>query len=250
MTIINLFKKKNNSVYSDKEVLYYSKDTYSVRDDYKPKQYYLNKLENINKQINMYKEKYNNGEVKGLNYYYIILSSLYYQKINILYVLNAEYEEIKQYVKQYFKIMEENASVRQLTYTEVTNLLSLGYLFDIENLDYNFIKQNVLDEKYIDAVLELLKNKIFENKIYISKDYYYKENGFFADEFVKDTDGLMKVIHKVNDQQKNLEFINYLDNEKSKHYNRLLKKYEKLSEGQYIYIQAHLILNLQQLQKS
>ena len=151
----------------DEEVLKYKDDSYVVRDMFKSKEYYLKKFEMINERVNRFKEKFDNGEVKGLENYYIMLSSLTFQKISILYVINAEYDAIKQYIYEYFKIMNEKTKYSQLTYTGIINLLSLGYLFQIDISEYGFIKQNMVDEKYIDAILDLLRNKIFENKVSI-----------------------------------------------------------------------------------
>ena len=114
---------------SKEAVLKYKADSYVVRDTFKSKDYYLKQLEMINERVNRFKEKFNNGEVKGLENYYIMLSRLTFQKISILYVISAEYDAIKQYIYEYFKIINEKTKYSQLTYTEVINLLSLGYYF-------------------------------------------------------------------------------------------------------------------------
>ncbi len=221
---------------SKEAVLKYKADSYVVRDTFKSKDYYLKQLEMINERVNRFKEKFNNGEVKGLENYYIMLSRLTFQKISILYVISAEYDAIKQYIYEYFKIINEKTKYSQLTYTEIINLLSLGYLFQIDISEYGFIRQNMVDEKYIDAILDLLRNKIFENKVSTTKNFYFKEKGYFGDEYDKDSNGLMNVINSDSIEGKNQEFVDFLNNVKTKYYNRLLKEYERIGENRYTYI--------------
>ena len=62
----------------------------------------------------------------------------------------------------------------------------------------------------------------------------YKYSNFY-DEYDKDSKGLMNVINANDLDNKNEEFLNFLNNVKSEYYNRLLKLYENISENKYIY---------------
>lgn len=225
----------SNKDYNDEEVLKYTSDIYNIKDDYKNKDYYLKQLEQINQRMNFFKEKFNNGEVKRLSTYYIFLADLLFKKISILYILSVEFDVIKQNVEEYFETIHQLSKLDKLSYTYLINLLSLGYLYNIDIQKFEFIKSNMIDEKYIDAVLDILRNKIFYNKVSTTKDFYFKEKGYFGDEYDKDTKGLMNVINS----DKSKEFINYLDNIKTKYYNRLLKEYERIGENRYTYIGSY-----------
>lgn len=220
--------------FTDAEVIKYNSDRYPTRDNYKNKAYYLKQLELINAQINHLEEKFNNGEIKaGPIAYYCRVSSLLFDKIRLLYVLNAETNAIRQNIEKFFEIMFQLSKINELTYNTIVNLLSLGYLYNIEPHKFEFIESNMIQEKYVDAILDLLRNAIFNKKVFTTKVFYFKDN--LDGRFVKDTAGLMKVINSNNEQDKNKEFINYLDKAKTKHFNKLLKKYEKIGEDRYIY---------------
>lgn len=220
--------------FNDTEVIKYNSDKYLIRDNYKDKQYYLKQLELINIRINRFEEKFSNGEVKaGPIAYYGRVSNLLFNKIGILYVLNVEINTIKQNIEKYFEMMFQLSKIDKLSYNDIVDLLSLGYLYNIEVDKLEFVKSNMIPENYVDAILDLLRNKIFNKKVFTTKDFYFKDN--LGDRFVKDTDGLMKVINSNNEQDKNKEFINYLDKVKSKHFNRLLKEYERIGEDRYTY---------------
>lgn len=124
----------------------------------------------------------------------------------------------------------------KLQYTDTVNLISLYYLFNLNISDIEFIESKMVDEKYVDAILDLLRNKVFDNKIMTTKDYYLKEKISFFPDYNKDNNGLMNVINSNNTEIRNQEFKKYLDEVKTKHYNRLLKEYEKVDEGKYTYL--------------
>ena len=175
--------------YADKEVLKYSDDDYFIKDDYKDKEHYLKQLESINTLINRKKSEFNNFEGTRVGRYYSSLSALTFEKIRVLYVINAEFDVIRQYVYEYFKFMKEKVKFLNLSYDNAINLLSLGYLFQIELSEYDFIKQKMIDEKYVDAILDLLRNKIFFDKASTEKDFYFKEKGYLGLDVDKDTSG-------------------------------------------------------------
>ena len=91
------------------------------------------------------------------------------------------------------------------------------------------------EEKYVDAILDLLVNKIFNNRVSTTKDFYYKEKGYFGDEYDKDNNNLMNAINSDSIEIRNQEFVNFLNNVKNKYYERLLKEYKRIGEDRYTY---------------
>ena len=232
MGLFDKFKKEVKI--DDEEVAKYSLDCYVIKDNYKSKEYYLKQLHQINQSLNKFKTMLQN--VEGYNACYYALLKFIFQKISILYVLGAEFDTIKQNVEDYRNIIEKLSNFCTLPYNHTVYLLSLGYLYNINVDKLKFVQAKMIDEKYVDAILDILRNKIFENKVLTNKDYYLKEKGYFGDEFDKDNSGLMNSINSNNTESKNQEFKKYLDEVKTKHYNRLLKEYEKVEEGQYTYL--------------
>lgn len=135
----------------DEEVLKYSSEKYIPKDNYKNKEYYLNKLKSINERIkkfNMSKNSENSNRLDS------VINDLIIRKIHILYVLNAEFEEIQQLVELYSCNLNKFSKTSKLYYNSITDMLSMGLLFDISKEKLEFIKSNMIEEKYIDAVLD------------------------------------------------------------------------------------------------
>lgn len=220
MGIFDRFKKKD------------SKYKYIIlKDNYKTKEYYIDELTKINSFIDKLNNLYSNN--KNNNYEFCIpINNYLLKKIRILYVLGEEFDEIKKLVVEYC----DNLSKRsQLVYNEVTNALSLGILYNIGVKSLEFIKEKMISEKNVDATLDLLRNKVFENKVLNTKEFYYKEKGYFGDEYSKDYNGLMKVINADSIETKNKELKKFLKEEKERHYQKILKYYDEIGENRYIY---------------
>ena len=232
MGLFDKFKKKDNI--KDEEVLKYSSENYVIKDNYKSKEYFLKQLQQINFFIN---HLYNLGKKYNSKPDYSFISKYLFKKICILYVLGAEPDIIKQNIVEMKNTMENiTLSGSKLQYTDTVNLISLYYLFNLNISDIEFIKSKMVDEKYVDAILDILTNKVFDNKIMTTKDYYLKEKISFFPDYNKDNNGLMNVINSNNTEIRNQEFKKYLNEVKTKHYNRLLKEYEKADEGKYTYL--------------
>lgn len=224
-------KKENINIEFSK----YIQDRYIPKDNYKTKEYYLNKLNNINDYINKTKEKFERNEVVNKRAYYFVINKYILQKINILYVLNEEFIIIKEFIEEYINNLKEYAKESKLPYNNIVNALALSYLFDIEIEKIEFIKQSMLDEKYVDAILDILRKKIFENRVLNTKEFYFKENGYFEDQYDKSTGELINVIKLENIDERTNEFLKYLKEVKEKHYKRVLKYYEEKGTEKYTY---------------
>ena len=219
----------------DEEIIKQEADYNIVKDSFKSKDYYLKELESINDEIDEYKDFFNEGSIQDYNSYYNFLKDLYYDKIQILYLLNISNDIIKKYVEEYCQIIKELTIYDKLSYNDIVKVLSLGYLYNIDTDDLEFIKLNMIEEKYVDAILDLLVNKIFNNRVSTTKDFYYKEKGYFGDEYDKDNNNLMNAINSDSIEIRNQEFVNFLNNVKNMYYERLLKEYKRIGEDRYTY---------------
>ena len=204
----------------DEEVEKYSSPKYIVKDNYQSKEYYLKKLYLNNQFINKLKLLYEKNKNDRLLIY---LAHHLYRKIYILYVIGAENDITKDNIKNYKNVLKLK---NQLTYEEIVNLMSLYYLYNLNFNDIEFIKSKMPNEKYIDAILDLLRNTIFENKVITTKDFYFKEKLCLWPDYKKDSDGLMNVFSADSMEQKNKEFKKYLDEVKTKYYNKIVKEFE------------------------
>ncbi len=205
----------------DEEVEKYFSPKYIVKDNYQSKEYYLKELYLNNQFINQLKLLLN-GKSKNDNLSFLLAHHLY-RKIYILYVIGAESDIIKDNIKNYKNVLKLK---NQLNYEEIVNLMSLYYLYNLNFNDIEFIKSKMLNEKYVDAILDLLRNTIFENKVITTKDFYLKEKLCLWHEYKKDSDGLMNVFSADSMEQKNKEFKKYLDEVKTKYYNKIVKEFE------------------------
>ena len=207
----------------DEEVEKYSSPKYIVKDNYQSKEYYLKKLYLNNQFINQLKLLIEKNKIKNYDSFYFFLAHHLECKIYILYVIGAESDIIKENIKNYKNVLKLK---NQLTYVEIVNLMSLYYLYNLNFTDIEFIKLKMLNEKYVDAILDLLRNTIFENKVITTKDFYLKEKMCLWHEYKKDSEGLMNVFSADSMEQKNKEFKKYLDEVKTKYYNKIAKEFE------------------------
>ena len=199
-----------------------------MRDNKNSLEFYLDELDKLDNRIKTYKNYYDEGKVKSLSNYYSILSSEILDKIKLLYVIGESKEKIKPLVEEYieyFNLKVESSKLEGLSYNEIVCVLSLGYLFNIDKSRLNFIKENMIKENYIDAKLDLLRNKIFEDKVLSTKDFYFKDT--LGDKILKDTSGLMSAINTEDKSARNIAFKNYLEKEKTNFYNRYCNNLEK-----------------------
>ena len=179
------------------------------RDNYKSKDYFLGELERINKNIDSSVSDFNNGKVVGVSSYYVTLNRLLLDKISIMYVLGYSYDTIRELVRDYCLNVKEYSKESSLGYTCIVNVLSLGYLFDIDKADLMFIKSNMVKEKYVDAVLDLLRNKVFDDKMLNTKDFYFMNKGFFGDEYVSSKDYLLDAINSLDVKDREKYFVDF-----------------------------------------
>lgn len=204
----------------DEEVEKYFSPKYIVKYNYQSKEYYLKKLYLNNQFINQLKVLNEKNKNDNLSF---LLAHHLYRKIYILYVIGAESDIIKDNIKNYKNVLKLK---NQLNYEEIVNLMSLYYLYNLNFNDIEFIKSKMLNEKYVDAILDLLRNTIFENKVITTKDFYLKEKLCLWHEYKKDSDGLMNVFSADSMEHKNKEFKKYLDEVKTKYYNKIVKEFE------------------------
>jgi hypothetical protein len=99
-----------------------------------------------------------------------------------------------------------------------------------------FIKTYMVEEKYIDIRLDIIRNTYFEGKCYSIKDFYYKDKGYFGD-VSKENGGLVDV-YAAPDAERTDLFLKHLNTVKDRHQKRLVKYYETLAEDRYTYTGA------------
>lgn len=207
------------------------------KDNFKSQEYYLKELERFNFCINRLSELKSQG--KNLKQFYLNTNFYLKDKICIQYVLGEEIEIIRENVQKYI----DNLSKRccdgnsDLTYNEIVFALSWAYLLNLDVSHVLFIKENMLPEKYVDACLDLLRNTIFENKKSTDKTFCLEDKGYFGD-CKKSETGLILVLNAPKEEQ-SLLFLEFLKKVKKKHYNKLIKYYESLTEDRYTYVGAY-----------
>ena len=196
-----------------------------IKDDFKSKEYYQKELENLEKRINRYKDNLNQENASRLH---IAIG------LKLLSVILIKYQLVLEYIendKQKVLYCEGN-----LTYDDVANLLSLAYLFDVDSEQVDFIKTKMVEEKYIDIRLDIIRNLYFEGKCYSSKGFYYRDKGYFGD-FSKENGGIVDVYNAPDAERTDL-FLRHLNTVKDKHHRKLVKYYESLAEDRYTYTGA------------
>lgn len=131
-----------------------------IKDDFKSKEYYQKELENLEKRINRYKDNLNQENASRLH---IAIGLKLLSVILIKYQLGYEIDEIKHDVLEYIENDKQKVLYCEgnLTYDDVANLLSLAYLFDVDSEQVDFIKTKMVEEKYIDIRLDIIRNLYF-----------------------------------------------------------------------------------------
>lgn len=206
-----------------------------IKDDFKSKEYYQKELENLEKRINRYKDNLNQENASRLH---IAIGLKLLSVILIKYQLGYEIDEIKHDVLEYIENDKQKVLYCEgnLTYDDVANLLSLAYLFDVDSEQVDFIKTKMVEEKYIDIRLDIIRNLYFEGKCYSSKGFYYRDKGYFGD-FSKENGGIVDVYNAPDAERTDL-FLRHLNTVKDKHHRKLVKYYESLAEDRYTYTGA------------
>lgn len=199
--------------------------------------YYKSELENTNERIKKFQSKFN--EVKSLSTYYIVVAKLTLEKIHMEYMLGSSKESLKILAAEYTDLMRRYSEIpeERLSYNQVVNTLTLALLFDIQNVD--FVQGKMIEEKYVDAVCDLLRNKVFSHTVLNTKTFYLQENGYFSDEFRKSEKGLLLVINENEPKVRNELFLTYLNTTKDKYHKKMMKYYDKLTENRYTYVGSY-----------
>lgn len=159
-----------------------------------------------------------------------------FRRVCLLYVLRAGEQELADAALCYVRNVHERVRFNdELTYNIVCRALAFSVLFDFEPAEIEFLatpfKLQGLPE---DAVSDLLRNALFCGQARTDKDFYYKDKGYFGDG-QKDTGGLMQAINAPTQDERSTQFVKFLETEKEKHYQRLLKHYEEVGEERYTY---------------
>jgi len=211
-------------------------DTYIPRDDFKSKNYYLNQLLRNNNFLCQIAENYEMGKLlKPVDYYYLNVRRCMVGIIHLFQVLNADYDVIKKYVREYFSLLEKE-DIGYWGYSQEIIVLSLAYLYDIEAEEIFWVKLKMpqIKDEYIDAVLDVMRNKIFEDSLETAKDFYFKEIGIVNGP--RQAKGGLVDVFNEDDRRKAIEkFAKYLTTVKEKDYQSLLKHYDEISEAKYTY---------------
>lgn len=205
-----------------------------MKDNYKTFEYYQKEIDRCNYNLKRFKDKM--VEVRDIPRLYIAVSRFLYYKISLMYILDSNILETKACVEEYIMNMKTLCQIdnKPLTYNQIESTLSLAYLFDLDVTSVEFVKDYMLPEKYVDACLDIIRNIIFTGVAKTDKTFYFKDKGIFGD-YDKCEGGILDVINSPKSQQ-TLLFVKFLKEIKEKHYKRVLKAYEKLSEEQYTYI--------------
>jgi len=252
MGILDLFKKKQreNNVNPQEnevttkithkwditaEVAKLGNEKYVVRDDFKDKEYYINRLVKINALLNDVTERYESGTMYEPERYYPLVRRQIIDMIYLLYVLGAEHGVIKKYVIEYLSLLEKEDK-RGWPYSIEVSVLALASLYDIETEKIAWVKSKMgqIKDKYVDAVLDVLRNKIFDDKLLTDKEFYFKETGIFS-EHRRAKGGLVDVFNAKDVDTRTEKFVEYLTKVKEKHYKYLLKHYDEVGEERYTY---------------
>lgn len=206
-----------------------------LKDDFKTIEYYQKELEQLEKRIKRYRDNLCQENASRLH---IAIGLRLLSVISIKYQLGYEIEEIKHDVLKY--IENDKRKVQycggSITYNDAANILSLAYLFNIDSKQVEFIKTYMVEEKYIDIRLDIIRNVYFEGKCYSAKDFYYKDKGYFGD-YSKENGGIVDIYNSSEAERTDL-FLKHLNTVKDKHHRRLVKYYETLDEDRYTYVGA------------
>ncbi|CAM4030715.1 DUF1911 domain-containing protein [Listeria booriae] len=133
-----------------------------MRDKIKQKTYFKAYLENEDRKIEKYKMMANKvreerGEDdEGLRRAYIIIQTSYFNKLNCLYSMGAEIEEIKKLYPSLVEIMTKVWN-KESGYVRLLWMISIGIMLDIE-IKYvkeleNLVKGDALEDYLVDYLL-------------------------------------------------------------------------------------------------
>lgn len=171
---------------------------YSVKDVFKDKEYFINQLQELNERIDNFKTVFESGKVLNVSYYYRDISNFLLKKIKILQTLGEDQEKIKKFVEEYCEAVKK--ATTKLTRNDVRDVLSLAYLYKLNREKIEFVEKNMLEDKYIDAPLEMLMNGIFLNKPITTKDFCFKLS--LSGAIKKTNDEFMNIVNAENQEKK------------------------------------------------
>ena len=224
------------------EIVKVSDEKYTVKDTFKTKEYYVNELKENNKSLNYFTQGLHTGELHEPERYYSLIMHKMDDIIPLLYVVGAEYETVKNYVAKYLLVVKKAAKYyetlsEKLTYNETILALSLGYLYGIERSEMDWLEEAMVEEKYVDAVLDIIRNKVFKNEVGTKKDFYFKDKGVFGDG-KKAKGELVDVINTEDKEVRSRRFAEHLEKVKEKHYRMMLRYYDEVDEDGHLYTGA------------
>lgn len=210
------------------------------RDDYKSKDYYLRELQTIEDFLSEIESGVKKSPNSDKIRYYEIANLKVFQRFCILYVLQADIktltDEALRYCRNWYAYTQLGG---ELSYSDLCSALSLYLLLPLDHTEIAFLEQHMIEEKYVDAVLDLLRNTAFHNQTVTDKSFYFKDKGYFGDDYTDSTGELMKAIRAEDKAIRTAEFVDYLETVKQSYYRRLLKYYEKIGEDRYTYIGSY-----------
>ncbi len=237
MTFFDRFKKKDSG--SEQKAFEDARFPGEPRDGFKSKEYYLAHLKRIEDWLAEVEEKVQD-DPDARERSYIITEGHRDQRVRLLYVLRADEQEVRDAALSYLRNLQGLAHAQsvgersELTGNLVYRALAFATLFDFEPDDISFLQDELVNEKYVDASMDLLRNALFKGRASTDKDFYFKDTGYFGD-VTTATDGLMLAIRAEGQEERSAEFAKFLKNVKEKHYRRLLKHYEEVGEQRYVY---------------
>ena len=209
------------------------------RDDFRSKEYYVGHLKRIEDWLAEVEEKVQD-DPDARERSYIITEGHRDQRVRLLYVLRADEQEVRDAALSYLRNLQGLAHAHrvgersELTWNLVYRALAFATLFDFEHEEVAFLEKDVIDDKYVDAAMDMLRSALFRGEASTDKDFYFKDMGYFGD-VTKGTDGLLLAIWADGRRERTVEFMKYLKSVKEKHYKRLLKHYEEIGEQRYVY---------------
>ena len=210
------------------------------RDDYKSKDYYLRELQRIDDFLSEIEIGVKKSPKADIKQYYYVVNMHVYQRFCILYVLQADKktltDEALRYCRNWYAYTQLGG---EMFYSELCNALSLYLLLPLDHTEIAFLEHHMIEEKCVDAVLDLLRNTAFHNQAVTDKSFYFKDKGYFSDDYTDSTGELMKAIRAEDKEIRTAEFVNFLETVKQPYYRRLLKYYEKIGEDRFTYIGSY-----------
>lgn len=211
-----------------------------IKYNFKSLEYYQKELDRADYNLKRFKDSIA-GIGEGIqpiqaNRFYIVTNGFLCNKIKLLYLVGGNAEEIKIYIKEYVDNLRERfrLNLEPLCYSEIENAMSWVYLYDLDFDMLAFLKEAMIPEKYVDACLDIIRNKIYTGSAFTDKEFYFKEKGYFSD-YAKSAGGIIDVVNAPRDEQTKL-FLKFLKEVKEKHYKRLINSCKKTSEEQYTYV--------------